>query len=123
MHFQKSDHTVAQGAACAIVGQNYCTIRIEVNKTRILVDRPVLRQDHALERNLADRLRLPQGARLGLALHVDHHRRLQPLHHRLEALYAKKELGCHRHAGTSAGGVRLHRRIRCAEPQLLSVEI
>jgi len=55
----------------------------------------------------ADRLHVPEGHRLGLVLPQHNPRRLQPLHHRLEALHDDEGRGRHRHAGTGAGGVWL----------------
>jgi hypothetical protein len=55
----------------------------------------------------ADRLHLSQGHQLGLVLSLDHPRRLQPLHHRLEALHDDEGLRRHRHAGARVGNFRL----------------
>ena len=46
-----------------------------------------------------------QGDRLGLALSVDHPRRLLALRHRLEAVHDHEGRRCHRHADTGSGGI------------------
>jgi putative transposase len=74
----------------------------------------------AIERAVADRLHLSQGHRLGLVLSQHDPRRLQPLHHRLEALHDDEGRGCDRHAGTGAGGIGLRRRHVVHKPRLLS---
>ena len=59
-------------------------------------------QDHAAERDVADRLYLLQDHRLGLDVPVDRARRLLALHHRLEAVHHHAGRGRHRHAGPGA---------------------
>ncbi len=51
------------------------------------------------EPTLADRFYLSQGDRLGLVLSQHDPGRLQPIHHRLEALHDDEGRGCDRHAG------------------------
>ena len=53
----------------------------------------------------SDRLHLPQGARLGLVLSVDHPRRLLTLHHRLEALHDHAGRRRNRHAAARPHGI------------------
>ena len=64
-------------------------------------------QDNTAEPALADRLHLSEGDRLGLVLSQHGSGRLQPIHHRMEALHHDEDGRRDRHSGPGAASFRL----------------
>ncbi len=90
------------------------------DKTTAINQPPLSSPQAATAGQRADRLHLPQGSRLGLVLSQHRLGRLQPLHHRLEALHQHAGGGRHRHPELGVTGIRMRsgsRRSQAAPAQ------